>query len=63
MFGVVPKGWIWPPMWVAMHGGAVPVVNWAKYQAGFREAHASPYLQTHGAFHFLLDYVPRWRTG
>jgi FAD/FMN-containing dehydrogenase len=60
MFGVVPKGWIWPPMWLAMHGGAVPVVNWAKYQAGFREARASPYLQTHGAFHFLLDYVPRW---
>ena len=60
MFGVVPKGWIWPPMWVAMHGGAVPVVNWAKYLAGFREARASPYLQTHGAFHFLLDYVPRW---
>jgi len=21
----------------------------------------SPYPQTHGAFHFLLDYVPRWQ--
>ena len=28
---------------------------------GFGEARRSPYLQTHGAFHFLLDYVPRWQ--
>jgi FAD/FMN-containing dehydrogenase len=35
-------------------------VNWLKFQAGYREERGSPYLQTHGAFHFLLDYVPRW---
>ena len=61
LFGVVPKGWIWPGMWLAMHGGGAPVVNWVKFQAGFREAKRSPYLQTHSAFHFLFDYVPRWQ--
>jgi decaprenylphospho-beta-D-ribofuranose 2-oxidase len=61
LFGVVPKGWLWPGMWAAVHAGQVNVVNWLKYQAGFREEKHSPYLQTHGAFHFLLDYVPRWQ--
>ena len=41
--------------------GQVGLVNWLKFQAGFREQKQSPYLQTHGAFHFLLDYVPRWQ--
>ena len=61
LFGVVPKGWLWPGMWTAVKLGQVPTINWAKYQAGFREAKKSPYLQSHGAFHFLLDYVPRWQ--
>ena len=60
MFGVVPNGWLWPGMWLTAQCGGTPIVNWAKFQAGFREAKHSPYLQTHGAFHFLLDYVPRW---
>lgn len=60
LFGVVPKGWIWPGMWCAFHFGFVPWVNAMKYRAGYREGRNSPYLQTHGAFHFLLDYVPRW---
>ena len=61
LFGVVPKGWLWPGMWGAVHTGRVDLVNWLKFQAGFREERGSPYLQTHGAFHFLLDYVPRWQ--
>jgi len=60
LFGVVPKGWLWPGMWCAVHSGQVGLVNWLKYRAGFGEARKSPYLQSHGAFHFLLDYVPRW---
>jgi FAD/FMN-containing dehydrogenase len=47
-------------MWCALHLGQVGVVNWLKFRAGYREQRHSPYLQTHGAFHFLLDYVPRW---
>ena len=61
LFGVVPKSWIWPGMWCAFHSGMVGAVNALKYRAGFREGRASPYPQTHGAFHFLLDYVPRWQ--
>lgn len=61
LFGVVPKGWLWPGMWGAVHLRQVGLVNWLKFKAGAREQRASPYLQTHGAFHFLLDYVPRWQ--
>jgi len=60
LFGVVPKSWLWPGMWGAVHCGQVGLVNWLKFRAGFREQSNSPYLQSHGAFHFLLDYVPRW---
>lgn len=61
LFGVVPKGWLWPGMWCAVAFGQVGLVNALKFHAGFREERSSPYLQTHGAFHFLLDYVPRWQ--
>ena len=61
LFGVIPKAWLWPGMWCAIHMRQVALVNWLKFQAGFREEKHSPYLQTHGAFHFLLDYVPRWQ--
>ena len=60
IFGVVPKGWLWPGMWCAVKSGQVGLVNWLKFRAGYREERTSPYLQSHGAFHFLLDYVPRW---
>lgn len=61
LFGVVPKGWIWPGMWCATKAGAIPLVNALKFRAGSREERAGVHLQTHGAFHFLLDYVPRWQ--
>jgi FAD/FMN-containing dehydrogenase len=60
MFGVVPKGWLWPGMWTAVKLGQVRAVNWAKFKAAPREERGSPHRQSHGAFHFLLDYVPRW---
>ncbi len=61
LFGVVPKGWLWPGMWCAVKSKQVGLVNWLKFRAGFKEERGSPYMQTHGAFHFLLDYVPRWQ--
>jgi len=60
LFGVVPKGWIWPGMLLAVRCGMIPLVNWAKWRASFKEGWKSPYPQGHGAFHFLLDYVPNW---
>ncbi len=61
LFGVVPKGWLWPFMWGAVKLGQVGLVNALKFAVGPREQRQSPYLQSHGAFHFLLDYVPRWQ--
>lgn len=58
---VIPKGWIWPGMWLVAHLGAIAPVNYAKHLAGRREARRPFYFQSHGAFHFLLDYVPGWR--
>ncbi|MEQ1634267.1 MAG: FAD-binding oxidoreductase [Planctomycetota bacterium] len=60
LFSVVPKGWLWPGMWAAVKLGQVGLVNALKWKAGPSEQRKSPYLQSHGAFHFLLDYVPRW---
>lgn len=61
LFGIVPKAWIWPGMWLFLHCGLWWFVNAAKYYAGIREAKKPPVLQTHGAFQFLLDYVPNWK--
>ena len=61
LFWVIPKGWIWPGMWIFLQCGLWRFVNAAKYHAGIREARKPPYMQTHGAFHFLLDYVPNWK--
>ena len=61
LFGVVPKGWIWPGMWCAVKAGMIGYVNWAKCLSAPKEEKLSPYPQGHGAFHFLLDYVPNWQ--
>lgn len=57
MFGVFPKSiihyFLTPfrimPLWA--------MVNTAKYVASLRKG---SYRQSHAAFHFLLDYVPKW---
>lgn len=57
MFGIFPKSSIHyfmapfriAPLWA--------MVNTAKYLASLREGN---YRQSHAAFHFLLDYVPKW---
>lgn len=61
LLGVVPKAWLWPWMWSAMKLRMVPMINAMKMAVAPLEARRSPYPQTHGAFHFLLDYVPRWQ--
>lgn len=59
--GVLPKSWCWPMVWCIVHGGGLRFLNFAKYKAGIREAGKPSYLQTHGGFHFLLDYIPNWK--
>ena len=57
MFGVFPKSVIHYFMSPFMINPGVFLVNTAKYVASLRDGH---YLQSHAAFHFLLDYVPDW---
>jgi FAD/FMN-containing dehydrogenase len=61
ILGIMPKAWCWPSVWCMVHGGMLRFLNGAKYRAGVREASRPSYLQTHGAFHFLLDYIPNWK--
>ena len=57
MFGVFPKSiihYFMAPFRIAPLWG---LVNTAKYVASLR---SGVYRQSHAAFHFLLDYVPKW---
>ncbi|HWS23710.1 MAG TPA: FAD-binding oxidoreductase [Anaerolineales bacterium] len=57
MFGFFPKSIIHYFMTPFMNNFGTRFVNSAKYLASLR---TSTYLQSHAAFHFLLDYVPNW---
>jgi len=57
MFGFFPKSIIHYIMTPFMNNIGARLVNSAKYVASLR---TSSYLQSHAAFHFLLDYVPNW---
>lgn len=59
LFGL-PRGLLRHGLKPFLLGGAMGLVNLAKYQAS-RLGDRRPYLQAHVAFHFLLDYVPDWR--
>lgn len=56
-FGIVPKALLHYFMAPFINNLGVWAVNTAKYWLGKREKR---YLQSHAAFHFLLDYVPDW---
>jgi FAD/FMN-containing dehydrogenase len=57
MFGVFPKSSIHFFMAPFFINAGVGLVNTAKYVASLREG---THRQSHAAFHFLLDYVPKW---
>ncbi len=57
MFGIFPKSIIHIFMAPFFINPGVWLVNTAKYVASLREG---TQLQSHAAFHFLLDYVPNW---
>lgn len=60
MFGVMPKSLIWLFMRPFMNNPGTTVINTAKYYAGHLGG-SKEYLQSHAAYHFLLDYVPDWK--
>lgn len=61
VLGVIPKSWMWPGLWTVVNGGGMPFLNAGKFWAGGREEKKGVYPQTHGAFHFLLDYIPNYK--
>jgi len=61
LFGVLPKSWAWPGLRLLLRSGAWRFVNVARYHTGVCEAKRPPAAQSHGAFHFLLDYAPNWK--
>ncbi len=57
LFGVFPKSIIHYFMAPFMINPGAWLINTAKYVASLREG---THRQPHAAFHFLLDYVPKW---
>jgi FAD/FMN-containing dehydrogenase len=57
LFGVMPKSLLHHFMSPFSNNFAWGMVNHAKYISALRR---HTFRQSHGAFHFLLDYVPQW---
>jgi FAD/FMN-containing dehydrogenase len=60
ILGLLPKSAVWRFMRPATNDLGVRAVNAVKYRLGRRE-HGHRFRQSHGAFAFLLDYVPGWK--
>ena len=61
ILGVIPKSEVWRALRLFNHDPGMRLVNAAKYLAGRLEGMQDPHLQSHAAFHFLLDFVPNWK--
>lgn len=61
LFGLIPKSWMWLFIKPFSNQLGMRLINWAKQLSGALLEHGKRYRQTHGAFHFLLDYVPNWK--
>lgn len=61
LFGVIPKSQMWRLMKPFTNRWGMRLVNLGKFWSSRLLEHKKTYLQTHGAFHFLLDYVPGWK--
>ena len=61
LFGVIPKSWMWVFLKPFSNKLGMRLINWAKQTSGRLLEHGKRYRQSHGAFHFLLDYVPNWK--
>jgi decaprenylphospho-beta-D-ribofuranose 2-oxidase len=57
----VPKSIIWRFLKPFMNNPGIHLGNTAKYLSAYLHRRGWTYLQSHAAFHFLLDYVPNWR--
>lgn len=61
-FGVIPRGLMWRLLRPWINDLGVRLVNTAKFTSSrLLDRPGRGFLQSHVAFAFLLDYVPRWR--
>lgn len=60
IMGVIPRSVTWRVLKLFGHDPGMRLLNVGRYLAG-RARDGARYLQTHAAFHFLLDYVPNWK--
>ena len=60
ILGVVPARYAWRLMKPFTNDVGMRALDLAKYLAGAAQRRR-PYLQSHAAFHFLLDYLPDWQ--
>jgi len=58
--GVLPREWAVAPLKALNRPAGIRLLNAAKHGAA-RVRGRSRYVQTHAAFHFLLDHVPGWK--
>ncbi len=60
IMGLLPKAIVWKLAAPFVNNIGMRLINTAKYHAQLKPGAGKPYLQSHAAFAFLLDYVPNW---
>ncbi len=61
ILGLLPKSLIWRLMRPITNRPGIRLLNALKFRASRLLDHGIPFLQSHAAFAFLLDYVPGWK--
>lgn len=61
ILGLMPKSIVWRFMKPFTNDIGWRFVNWAKYLASAIAPKGKTFRQSHGAFAFLLDFVPNWK--
>ncbi|MEO8377016.1 MAG: FAD-dependent oxidoreductase, partial [Candidatus Sumerlaeota bacterium] len=63
LMGFIPKSILHRLMAPFVNDFGFKMINTAKWAARLKPGALKPYLQSHAAFAFLLDYVPEWKFG
>lgn len=61
LFGLMPKSMLHLFMGPFINNFGVRMINMAKYHSSRLQPNSWVHYQSHGAFAFLLDYVPNWK--
>lgn len=59
--GLVPMTVLGDGLRLFAHDPGMRLVNWGKYWSTRLLGDRKSYYQSHGAYHFLLDYIPNWK--